>query len=59
MELAVYNLTGQIVETLVRGVQEAGVYSVAWRADDVESGIYFYRLQADDKHMVRKMTLIK
>ena len=53
VSLAVYNLRGQIVRTLVDEEQSAGVHSILWRGEDgagaqVGSGVYFYRLRAID-----------
>jgi hypothetical protein len=45
--LKVYNLTGQLVETLVDGDVNAGFHKATWDASDVPSGLYFYRLEAD------------
>ncbi len=44
--LAVYDILGQVVETLVDGDQDAGVQSAAWNPDRAPSGVYFYRIQA-------------
>lgn len=50
-ELTIYNLLGQRVITLVRGVQEAGGHTLVWngcddRGRELASGVYFYRLRA-------------
>jgi hypothetical protein len=60
----VYNLTGQVVRTLVDGLQAPGRYSVTWnRTDDfdnrVSAGIYFVRLDADEKSSTRKLAVIE
>ena len=49
VELAVFNLAGQQVVTLVEGVREMGEYAVRWDGRDDEgrglaSGVYLYRL---------------
>ena len=46
VHLKVYNLLGQVLATLVDGVQQAGYQSVEWNTSDFASGIYFYRLDA-------------
>jgi len=53
VELAVYNLLGQKVRTLVQARQPAGRYEVTWDGRDdtgreVGSGVYIYRLRAGD-----------
>jgi PKD repeat protein len=64
--LTIYNTLGQVVQTLVDEVQEAGYRSVQWNAGSVASGVYFYRIQAvgaDELTKtfteVKKMVLIK
>ena len=59
VDLSVYNLLGQKVETLVDGFVEAGFHSVQWDASHYSSGIYFYKLTAGDKVFTKRMTLLK
>ena len=58
-KLDVYNIAGQLVETLADGYHQAGAYKVRWNAGNLSSGIYIYRLEYLDKHISRKMLLIK
>ena len=60
----IYNLTGQHVITLVEEPQEKGIKVIQWQGVDklgrqVDSGIYFYKLQAGDFIKTRKMALLK
>ena len=57
--LSVYNVTGQLVETLVNGTLDAGSYSVTLDASDFSSGVYFYRLETDNFSDTKKMILMK
>lgn len=62
--LKVYNMLGQEVATLVNENKVAGSYSVSWDAKDytgrnVSGGIYFYRLEAGDYSVTKKMLLLK
>jgi len=57
--LEVFNLLGQKVATLVDGFRAAGKYVVQWDASNMQSGMYIYRIQANDFNTVKKMTLIK
>jgi hypothetical protein len=61
VQLAVYNIVGQLVTTLVDGHLEAGSHTVTWSTNGTQtaSGVYFYRLTADDFSETRKMLLLK
>jgi hypothetical protein len=62
--LRVYNVLGQLVRTLVNEPKETGTYEAIWEGKDdngneVASGVYFYKLQADDFTQTRRMVLLK
>lgn len=59
VSLKVYNLAGQLVETLVDGYMDAGYHSVDWSAYAYSSGVYFYKLQTTDNVITKKMNLVK
>ena len=64
VKLAVYDLSGRLVRTLVDGQIAAGFHSAPWdglddRGREVGSGIYFYSMKAGSYESTRKMTLIK
>ena len=66
VSLKIYNLLGQIVQTLADGVQSAGYKEVSWNASKFSSGVYFYRLDAASVSYpgkmyteVKKMILMK
>ncbi len=59
VKLAVYDLLGREVESLVNQQLIPGTYEVNWNAAKFSSGIYMYRLITDDFSMVKKMSLIK
>jgi aminopeptidase N len=59
VQLEVFNVLGQRVETLQTGYMAAGEHELVWNADAVPSGVYFCRLIAGDRGAVQKMTLIK
>jgi len=64
VKLEVINILGQKVRVLVDEYQTAGYKQVLWdgrnsKGDEVSSGVYFYRLVADNYHKVNKMSLLK
>lgn len=64
VELVVYNLLGERVNTLSDGKFKAGTHRVTWAGRDdngreVPSGVYLYRLSAGEKDITRRMVLIK
>ncbi len=57
--LEVFNVRGQLVETVLDRQLPAGNYSTVWEAAENPSGVYFYRLQAGEFTDSRKMLLLK
>lgn len=59
VKLAIYNLQGQLIATLVDGLRDAGTHDVTFDASNLASGIYLYRLNAAGHSLSGKMMLIK
>lgn len=59
ISLTVHNVMGQKVATLVQGTQRAGQHQATWNAENMASGVYYYRLKAGNYVQTQKMTLIK
>ena len=59
VELNIYNTLGQRVGTIVDEHQPQGNYSVTYDAQNLSSGIYFYRLKAGTESLVCKMILLR
>ncbi len=57
--LKVYNLLGQVIATLVDGVETAGFKSVRFDAGSLASGIYIYRLTTESFTDVKKMMIVR
>lgn len=57
--LKIYDMLGNEVVTLVDEFKEPGSYEVEFNADNLASGIYFYKLQALDFVEVKKMVLLR
>jgi hypothetical protein len=64
VKLEVYDILGRIVAILQDGEQSAGYYSRKWDGMTLDgkqavSGIYFYKLTANDKILIKEMLLLK
>ena len=59
VRLVVYDLLGHEVAVLVDRSRPAGNHTVRFGAGNLSSGLYVYRLQAQDKTIVRTMMLVK
>ncbi|MBT4369844.1 MAG: T9SS type A sorting domain-containing protein [Candidatus Marinimicrobia bacterium] len=57
--LGIYDISGKLVDTLVRGDFEAGEHEVIWNAVNHSSGIYFVELMAGENRGVQKLILLK
>ena len=64
VNIKVYNLTGQLITTLVNEEKQIGKYSVQWNGQDkneksVATGMYFVKMKAGDFQKVNKIMLLK
>jgi hypothetical protein len=57
--LNIYDVLGNLVSSLVNEYKSIGKYSVRFKADELTSGIYFYRLISGSNQSVKKMLLIR
>ena len=59
VELIIYNMLGEKVTTLVAENQTAGNHTINWDASEFPSGVYYYRINANEFQAVKKMILVK
>ena len=59
VKLEIYDITGKILETLVNENLQPGYFEAEWNANSIASGVYFYRITADNFVQVKKMILVK
>ncbi len=64
VELAVFDVSGRRVRTLLADARMSGVCDVVWDGRDgegrkVSTGVYFYRLKGPDFTETRKLTIIR
>jgi len=54
-----YDILGRELRTLVNEMKTAGYYKLLFNADDLSSGVYFYRMTAGDFVAVKKFVVLK
>jgi photosystem II stability/assembly factor-like uncharacterized protein len=59
VKLAVYDIMGREIETVVNQKQSAGTYIVQFDASRLASGVYFYTLRTNDFTATKKMIIAK
>ncbi|MCW8810313.1 MAG: T9SS type A sorting domain-containing protein [Ignavibacteriaceae bacterium] len=59
VKLAVYNMLGEQVATLVNAQQKSGRYEINFNASNLASGVYVYRIEAANFTASKKLMLMK
>jgi hypothetical protein len=64
VRIEIYDMKGQLVKTLLNENQNEGDYSVVWDGNHssgmpAESGVYIYVIQANDKRIENKISLVR
>ena len=59
VSIRVYNLAGREVEVMVDQHNFAGEHVIVWRAGDLPSGIYFYRLESERWKEIKQLVVLK
>ncbi len=57
--MRIYNVKGKLVQEIFKGNKDTGTHTIEWDAKDMTPGIYFYKLTADKKEIVKKMVLMR
>jgi len=59
IRIDVYNIIGQHVATIIDKEIEAGFYNIPFDGSSLSSGVYIYRIQAQEFSQAKKMLLVK
>jgi hypothetical protein len=59
VKINIYNILGELIETLAEGTYETGYHKVTFNASNLPSGTYIYRIESIDFVQVKKMILLK
>jgi hypothetical protein len=57
--IKIYDMSGREIETILNGQVAAGYHEVRWNANNLSSGVYFYRMQAGKFTETKKMVFQK
>ena len=53
------DITGKVVATLIHGELQAGEHSIQFETGEIPGGIYFYRLDAGNFSVTKKLIVNK
>jgi flagellar hook assembly protein FlgD len=64
IDMAIFNINGQLIQTLKSGIQPAGAHSVVWNGKNalgelVGSGVYIYSLSTPEKTVSKRLIFLK
>ncbi len=59
VKLAIYDITGKQVAEIVNTKYAAGEYTFDYNAENLSTGVYFYKLETPEFTSIRKMILMK
>ena len=59
VSLQIYDVKGQMIETLLNKTQDPGFYKVNWKPNNLPSGVYFCKLTIGDRASTQKLILLK
>ncbi len=59
VSLKIYDVTGRLVTTLADAPMTAGVHQLQWNATNVNSGIYFLKMQTENERSTIRLSLVK
>ncbi len=64
VSLRIYNISGELVQTLLKGKKTPGVHTTIWNAEDnngrrIKNGVYFCKFTTKNRSITEKVILIK
>ena len=57
--IQIYNVTGRLIETLFDNHFSSGNYAIEWNAINLQSGVYYLKMESVSHTQVNKITLLK
>ncbi len=59
VRIEIYDLLGRRIRTLANEIRQEGTHEITFNADELKSGVYFYRFQAGNVVETKRMVLLK
>lgn len=59
VKISVYDISGRMINQLINSQVKAGQYEILWNANNLSSGVYFYRIETEGYTDVKRMLLVK
>lgn len=59
VNISLYDVLGEMVEVILNKFCESGSYKIDFDAENLESGVYFYKIEANGFSNVKKMCILK
>ncbi|MEE2859086.1 MAG: C25 family cysteine peptidase [Candidatus Neomarinimicrobiota bacterium] len=59
VNISIYNLSGQLMETLFNDLQNSGMHFIEWNASNYPSGMYFVSMKTSNESFHQKLMLMK
>lgn len=59
VKIRIYDITGREIKVIVNEFKQAGSYTAIFNGSGLSSGVYFYKLEADDFRQVKRMVMVK
>lgn len=59
VKISIFNSLGEQIDVLVNEFQTSGIYKINYNANNLNSGIYLYKIEVNDFSAIKKMLLLK
>jgi len=59
VKISVYDVTGRKINQAINEYLKAGIYELLWSADNLASGVYFYRIETESFTDTKRMILVR
>ena len=59
VQLEIYGINGQLIETLIERRTFAGKHAINWNAENIAAGLYFIKMRTADRVQTQKVILLK